>query len=313
MPSVAEEPRRFPAGKKRRREDDDARTLQDSVQPHEQHHDQAHQLAPRYPKLSQYHPHNDDNVSFSAIGNVQRKTLPLPSAKKLRTSDHAGVMEELHQLHQNPYTPHHNLGHDDYISRSTNHIRSPQSVRSPSTSTRPPPARVNSGALLEPCHICRRKPTKKSDLDSYADCEGCQSRTCFICLRQCPGWTTEYLGPPRRSATQTDEADQETSDQDVLSRSFHMDDADDPPEGQEKERGGQDDGGGEKQAHKMNGQGQEKTNWWASGEHRQVICSRCCIERGKEGDIACFGCLSRICHRAVVRLHAPILSWMKNL
>ena len=40
---------------------------------------------------------------------------------------------------------------------------------------------------LSPCHICRRKPTVRSELDAYADCESCGERTCYICIRKCEG------------------------------------------------------------------------------------------------------------------------------
>jgi hypothetical protein len=40
---------------------------------------------------------------------------------------------------------------------------------------------------LNPCHICRRKPTAKHELDSFADCEGCGERTCYVCIRECLG------------------------------------------------------------------------------------------------------------------------------
>ena len=40
-------------------------------------------------------------------------------------------------------------------------------------------------SLLRPCHICHSKPTKRRDLDSYADCGSCGGRTCYICIRQC--------------------------------------------------------------------------------------------------------------------------------
>ncbi|KAK2811998.1 hypothetical protein FQN50_001706 [Emmonsiellopsis sp. PD_5] len=45
-----------------------------------------------------------------------------------------------------------------------------------STSSRPP---------LSPCHICHRRPTTRSILDAYADCNLCGERTCYICLREC--------------------------------------------------------------------------------------------------------------------------------
>ncbi|KAI6712526.1 hypothetical protein PZA11_003431 [Diplocarpon coronariae] len=40
---------------------------------------------------------------------------------------------------------------------------------------------------LSPCHICRRKPTVKSELDAFGDCDFCGERTCYICTRRCEG------------------------------------------------------------------------------------------------------------------------------
>ncbi|KAH6898618.1 hypothetical protein B0T10DRAFT_473246 [Thelonectria olida] len=116
-------------------------------------------------------------------------------------------------------------------------------------------------AILAPCHICHRRPTKKSDLDSFAECQGCRERTCFVCIRECQGWNIDDGSV--------------LSEQEVLSRSFHMDDVDDmqspeQPSGHREKKG------------------------WIAGGHRAVVCSRCCIERGAEGDVACLGCLSRM-------------------
>ncbi|EZF35421.1 hypothetical protein TMEN_5866 [Trichophyton mentagrophytes] len=38
---------------------------------------------------------------------------------------------------------------------------------------------------LAPCHICHRRPTTRTALDAYADCEICSRRACFVCLREC--------------------------------------------------------------------------------------------------------------------------------
>ncbi|EPE31525.1 hypothetical protein GLAREA_12281 [Glarea lozoyensis ATCC 20868] len=54
---------------------------------------------------------------------------------------------------------------------------------------------------LSPCHICRRKPTSKHELDGFADCEGCGERTCYVCIRECLGsgsaFTDEDMGVGR--------------------------------------------------------------------------------------------------------------------
>ena len=40
--------------------------------------------------------------------------------------------------------------------------------------------------------------------------------------------------------------------------------------------------------------GDEKQGPWGEGvveTHRGMICSRCCVERGMEGEVWCLGCL----------------------
>lgn len=73
---------------------------------------------------------------------------------------------------------------------------------------------------LRSCHVCRRKPALKSELDAFGDCESCERRTCFVCMRQCLGEV--------------------------------------------------------------------------SGEHRATVCSRCCVERGVDGEVLCLGCLRAV-------------------
>lgn len=137
---------------------------------------------------------------------------------------------------------------------------------------------------LQPCHICHRRPTKKSDLDSFADCHGCEERTCFICLRECHG----------RDA---DRATSVLSEQEALSRSFHMEDADDATEAVDGD--GCDKSGASCNLDGLdtepteNATNKDKKGWRACG-HRSVVCSRCCVERGVEGEVVCLGCLSGI-------------------
>ncbi|KAK2741778.1 hypothetical protein FQN57_005522 [Myotisia sp. PD_48] len=46
---------------------------------------------------------------------------------------------------------------------------------------------IASKETLAPCHICHRRPTTRTVLDAYADCEICLERTCYVCLRECNG------------------------------------------------------------------------------------------------------------------------------
>lgn len=127
----------------------------------------------------------------------------------------------------------------------------------------------SSEALLTPCHICHRKPTKKTHLDSFAECQGCGERTCYVCIRQCQGWNADEGSV--------------LSEQEVLSRSFHMHDVDDDMSSREDHSAEEED--------ILQG---KKTKGWVAGGHRSVVCSRCCVERGAEGDVVCLGCLSRV-------------------
>ncbi|KAF4983771.1 hypothetical protein FZEAL_894 [Fusarium zealandicum] len=132
----------------------------------------------------------------------------------------------------------------------------------PALTSRLPPRTTN--AVLAPCHICHRRPTKKSDLDSFADCQGCGERTCFVCIRECHGWNLD--------------GGSVLSEQEVLSRSFHMDDIDDQPQ----------------ERHSDNSREQQEKKGWDALGHRAVVCSRCCIEHGAQGDVTCLGCFSRM-------------------
>ena len=117
---------------------------------------------------------------------------------------------------------------------------------------------------LSPCHVCWRKPTDKSQLDSYAYCEGCGARTCFVCMRVCEG--AEVLQNSRMGIGIGDGA-----------FSFEFEN---PVDGQ----GGILEGG----------LGEEGRKPWEKVRiegHRGRICSRCCVERGAEGDVWCLGCL----------------------
>jgi hypothetical protein len=147
---------------------------------------------------------------------------------------------------------------------------------------RPQPRPAN----LQPCHICLRHPTKKSDLDSFAECLGCGERTCFVCIRQCPGWGAANIPAPSEE------------DDEALSRSFHMDDIDDvlisrrnDPQDHEPPRSIHRDAISDETPH--DGTSQKVKAGWSTGGHRMMICSRCCVEKGAEGEVMCLGCLSR--------------------
>ncbi|KAI0140915.1 hypothetical protein F4776DRAFT_538586 [Hypoxylon sp. NC0597] len=184
---------------------------------------------------------NNERLVFPSSGrgaasllNMPRKVIPLPANKRFRL-----VSEDDDDLHSHNQQSHLSHAHPEYSTP-------PASPQRMNTKTTNPPA------LLSPCHICHRKPTKKSDLDSFADCMGCGQRACFVCIRACPGWLP-------------------TSDEEDLSASFTMQDVDDAQEPSQK---------------------QGKGGGWIGRGHREMVCSRCCVERGPEGDVVCLGCLA---------------------
>ncbi|KAL7932776.1 hypothetical protein V8C35DRAFT_306760 [Trichoderma chlorosporum] len=131
------------------------------------------------------------------------------------------------------------------------------------------PVKIN-GVVLMPCHVCHRRPTKKSDLDSFARCQSCQEQTCFVCMRECQGRDSN-----KRLVLE---------DEDPLLRSFHMVDADDymtPP------------------ILDTNALNDENINPSDVRQripgcsiHHAMICSRCCVEKGAQGEVVCLGCLA---------------------
>lgn len=111
---------------------------------------------------------------------------------------------------------------------------------------------------LSPCHICRRKPTVRSELDAFADCEGCGKRTCYICIRECLGSAVAVS--------------KDTEMIDGLSFALQREDSLKADSGKQVLEG------------KIWGDGTERG-------HKGMVCSRCCVERGTEGEVWCLGCL----------------------
>jgi hypothetical protein len=112
---------------------------------------------------------------------------------------------------------------------------------------------------LSPCHICRRKPTLRHELESYVACESCEERTCWICIRQCEG-----LG--------------------ILQNKLNMEYLDVMAvEGKHEGKESTDIGRGV----------------WEKGkilqlQHQEMVCRQCCEERGAEGEVWCLGCLRAV-------------------
>lgn len=134
------------------------------------------------------------------------------------------------------------------------------------------------GMTIMPCHVCHRRPTKKSDLDSFARCQSCQEQTCFVCIREC----RRQKDP--RNDMKSPLFGKEDKD---VGQSFHMNDADEcdmsPTTSIHAPQ------------HDDNKQ-QDTSNWNSanSSAHHAMICSRCCVEEGAEGEVVCLGCLSNM-------------------
>lgn len=212
------------------------------------------------------HPHHQQpprhNVSPS------RKIHPL--AKKIRLEwpsepNEAPVGEQQRPAQQQGQTP--------LAPSSTRHNHRSTTTKQPQSTpskTAPPAATTTN---LFPCHICHRKPTKKTELDSYADCEGCGERTCYVCIREC-------LGQGRRGASRPTKNVNEGEKSGLEDRSFCMEDAPVAKDGDETQEDRTKRGGGPMTWGEGGGRG-----------HRGRICSLCCVEEGPEGDAVCLGCL----------------------
>ncbi|EPE03959.1 hypothetical protein F503_04807 [Ophiostoma piceae UAMH 11346] len=117
-------------------------------------------------------------------------------------------------------------------------------------------------SLMLPCHVCQRKPRRKSDLDSQADCEGCGQRACFVCLRECAGWAANGFRDDCGGQTPTEDASEHGLCHFGLS----------PHQSSRKP---------------------SSRPWSVSSRgHRRIICSRCCVERGQDGEVVCLGCMA---------------------
>ncbi|KAK4181557.1 hypothetical protein QBC36DRAFT_65626 [Triangularia setosa] len=208
---------------------------------------------------NQHHHNYHHGSSLLPLAVTARKMIPLPLSKRQRMTSADTVEIEIDQ--PDGSSKRHQQYHDAAPhSKSPTHQREgeqslakqhqPRSTLGSRIST------TSSASLLTPCHICCRKPSKKSDLDSFADCQGCGQRTCYVCIRECLGWSPTSRQPP---TLQTDP-------------SFTMIDVD-----SEEQLPSETDS--------------ENNSWAKGGGHRKMVCSRCCVERGQDGDVVCLGCL----------------------
>ncbi|KAK4230611.1 hypothetical protein QBC38DRAFT_356395 [Podospora fimiseda] len=257
MPSIAQETTTPSQSSKKRRRDDN---------------DNSHHLtlyaAPRgifneksYASTNHGHANLLHHQYASTI--PPRTLMPLPSSKKQRTSVERDIepgMDGEAMQRSPPTSP---------SQRSRSLADQSPTKQRPASPSRTSGAPATAAALMSRCHICFRKPTKKTDLDSFADCQGCGQRTCFVCIRECLGWAPTALQQPQILSTEEES-------------SLVMVDADQAEE--EANLGSGDPSSGD-------GKAKGTAGWERGGGHRQMVCSRCCIERGTEGDVVCLGCL----------------------
>ena len=219
---------------------------------------------------------------------LTRRIIPLPSPKRQRTT--VEREEGMRSRSTSPTAQRH------APTRRGSEPNQEPSTANNRTATRPP---TNSAALMNRCHICYRKQTRKADLDSFTDCQGCGQRTCYVCIRECAGWgPNQYSGAAfggNNGLYQTLTPSSETPMEDSINAdsSFTMLDVDED-QANEVARNGIHHAAGHPPLRTSDARyrPEERQNW--GGQHRGMICRKCCIEKGVDGDIICFGCLSYV-------------------
>lgn len=230
--------------------------------------------------------------------------VPSPPAKKLRISTPGGGESPDPTREGGAAVPRRQHAALGPSSRYYNHQHT-TSRHSPSSKTTTNPAATTTN--LSPCHVCHRKPTKRTELDSYADCEGCGERTCYVCIRECLGW---WKDAPTPGAHPLDYDEALMQDDGADDENVHDGkDIDDNRRRMDEERNADESWGHGVQDqslvmedappslrgkalidHQMRRGG---TTWGKGGGrgHRRRICSQCCVEEGPEGEAVCLGCL----------------------
>ena len=298
MPSVTQEtPPPVPSPKKRRRDGDDSITA-DNNNANRQFQPYANSalqpgvfLADFSARSSSPSLHNhthiprttlyDDGATlhYHHVPPALRKVIPLQAFKRIRTIDNKeGVVRVVSSSPSTaPQTRPTSPISQDELHQRTSHDRP----------TSAPPSNLAPALMMSRCHVCSRKPTKKSDLDSFADCEGCGQRTCFICIRQCLGWRPHSL---RDDMPGSDRPKGRVSLGAMSTDSFTMEDATestDTNENDGRQCGREGNHDYTPTPHRL----EDSDGWAAKGKHRQMVCSKCCVETGKDGDVVCLGCL----------------------
>ncbi|AEO53579.1 hypothetical protein MYCTH_2295100 [Thermothelomyces thermophilus ATCC 42464] len=280
MPSVAQESPTVQSSKKRRRDDND----------HQMH---PAQNSPRGMYADKTFHHGDFFHPSTPL--AARKSLALPLGKRPRAAVEADFEADGELMRHLPYySPSREFRQEEQHHPHQDYAQAEQRTRSEKISTTTSSgtsSHTSSALLMSRCHICSRKPNKKSDLDSFADCQGCGQRTCYVCIRECLGWGLGSGAPTGSVQTQTEPSYQLAATLSTTSAtgtpveegeaSFTMLDADDKDQQQQPQHAQSE--GGTLPA--------QEQGWMTGSKHRQVVCSRCCVERGEDGEVVCLGCL----------------------
>jgi hypothetical protein len=316
MPSVAQESPTVQSAKKRRRDDNThqiplyASLIAMTTTPGANHPIFSSHGATNTPRgiFGDKTFHHGDLFHHSSPSATTRKIIPLPPGKRQRTTVDIDVLDtDGEPMQRSPPSSPPQKHHPQQRSHQQTNNKDGAAPREDLDDRTTAP-------LMSRCHICSRKPNKKADLDSFADCQGCGQRTCYVCIRECLGWgggpnvqtpqpqihthnhhhnhpgtpcdtrpVDSILPPLAVLPITTTISPAEQVEGEAGETSFTMLDADDAE--QEPTHMGRTD------SEHQERQEQEQHGWTRGGRHRRVVCSRCCVERGRDGEVVCLGCL----------------------
>lgn len=251
------------------------------------------------PSIAQVHPHPlcgskkrrwDEEGDVGGVGGLRASGMAVyrltaveqQRSKRRRAGLESGISWDVNDGH-----------HDHQLDSLNNHTHNnnnddnsnPNGGSQKESCTSHPSAGTKPRSQVLPCHVCFRKPRVRQDIDSYADCGICAERTCAVCLRECAGDSLRLDG--RLSPNFGEDCggergeDRGMMDGRAGDASFEMTDVGE--EGWAKSTGtleGGRSGGGE----------EARLQGWG---HVGRVCSRCCVERGVDGEVCCVGCLKR--------------------
>ncbi|KAH8674721.1 hypothetical protein BGZ60DRAFT_514056 [Tricladium varicosporioides] len=227
-------------------------------------------LSSRKRKLDHHHnvdlqeklssPHLSRHTSFPDTTHIPTDTLTerrytFPKLRRLHFHDSSKRQRIERASPEHDLPPSHN---SDPHTHPTSHHASRAESPLVSPLSQPIPRRKID---LSPCHICYRKPGNHAELDSFADCESCGKRACYICIRQCLGSV---------AAVERD-TEMVMGDGDWIGEETEYD--------------------GDVESAKGPGNSGNSVKLGGNVGHKNKICSRCCVERGSEGEVFCLGCV----------------------